>query len=157
MKKLFSVIFCSFLFCSSGFSQESEKIDEFSNLQCDEYLARIDNMIVHSQNNPTSTIYVFVYEGKEKKYNNRKKKTEDVFPAFGSAKAKIISMKKYISVVRGFNIKNISFIEAGFREKLTVEVWLVPDSAVSPKPTPTLTKIKYRKGKANGFCLGCCE
>jgi hypothetical protein len=53
-------------------------------------------------------------------------------------------------------VERFNFIEAGFREKLTVEIWLAPNGATLPKPTPTLTKMKYRKGKAVGFCIDCC-
>ncbi|HQU84444.1 MAG TPA: hypothetical protein PKY59_15005, partial [Pyrinomonadaceae bacterium] len=74
----------------------------------------------------------------------------------GSAKAKIESMKKYISNVKKLSLENFSFIEAGFRENSTIVFWNVPKGAEPPKPTPTLKKMKYRKGKAKGFCLYCC-
>ncbi|CAN5844012.1 hypothetical protein BH20ACI4_BH20ACI4_18680 [soil metagenome] len=155
MKILFSALLFCLLFCVSAFAQEAEKIDEFSNIPCDDYLARVDAAIYQAHNNPTSIVYVFIYEGKEYIYNWRKKKTEYVLPANGSAKAKIASMKEYFSTKKVL-VKNIKFIEAGFRENSTVEFWLVPNGVEPPKPVPTLETMKYRKGKAKGFCIDCC-
>ena len=149
----------SFLFCLmfgiAAFSQEPSKIDEFETLSCDDYLGRMDYTISEARKNPSSTIYVLIYEGKELKYNESKKKVEQVFPNFGSAKAKIRSIKKWL-LHREAPIERFSFVRAGFRENSTVEIWNVPDGALPPVPTPTLTKIKYRKGKAKGFCIDCC-
>lgn len=153
MKTIFSVSFFCILFCASAFSQEAQKLDEFERITCDDYLARMDNTINEARNNPSSTIYILVYEGKEIKYNSRKKKDELALPTFGSAKAKIDSMKIYLAK---FGVENFSFIEAGFRETWIVEIWLAPKGASPPKPTPTVTKMKHRKGKAIGFCTWCC-
>jgi hypothetical protein len=155
MKSLAVTMFLCILFSLSAFSQEAQKIDEFENTPCDEYLGRIDVTIIQARDNSSSTVYVLIYEGKELKYNPRKNKTELVFPNYGQAKAKIRSIKKYLAS-RKFPVKRYSFVQAGFRENLTVEIWLVPQGAMPPKPTPTLTKMKYRKGKPMGFCIDCC-
>ena len=147
-------IICSFL-SVSAFAQTAEKLDEFQNPQCDEYLARMDRAISKADEDPTSNIYFLIYEGKEGRWSERKKKREFVYSAYGSVDAKIRSMKKYISI-RGASVARYKYVKAGFRENLTVEVWLVPAGATSPAPTPTLTKMKYRKAKAIGFCTRCC-
>jgi hypothetical protein len=115
----------------------------------------MDNAINEASNNPSSIVYILIYEGKELKYNVRKKKDELALPIFGTAKAKINSIKKYLSL-RKSPVKNFSFIEAGFRETPAVEIWIAPNWASPPKPTPTILKMKYRKGKAIGFCIDCC-
>ncbi|HTK36923.1 MAG TPA: hypothetical protein VL325_00395, partial [Pyrinomonadaceae bacterium] len=139
----------------SAYSQNAEKLDEFQNPQCDDYLARMDLAISKAAVNPASAIYSLIYEGKEGRWSERQKKREFVYPNHGSTDAKIRSMKKYISI-RGASVAKFKFVKAGFRENITVEVWLVPYGATPPTPTPTLTKMKYRKGKATGFCLWCC-
>jgi hypothetical protein len=53
--------------------------------------------------------------------------------------------------------QNFEFVVAGFRENFTVEFWIVPNGVTPPEPSPTLTKMKYRKGIPAKFCLGCCE
>src|SRR5688572_5073152 len=155
-KQLFSFLLVLFFLINvSAQDKETRKIDELENTPCDDYLSRMDATMVEAYNNPSSTVYVLIYEGKELKYNSRKNKTELVFPNYGSAKAKIRSIKKYLSI-RKFPAERFEFVKAGFRKNLTVEIWLVPAGATPPKPTPTLTKMKYRKGKATGFCIDCC-
>lgn len=155
-KFLLTIIFC--LFSAAVFAQtdEGRKIDEFADIPCDGYLARMDAVLVTAQNNPSSTVYVLIYEGKELKYNSRKKKKELVLPTFGSAEAKIRSIKKYFFSFRKFKGKNFTFVKGGFRESSGVEIWLVPAGGIPPKATPTIKKMKYRKGKATGFCTDCC-
>jgi hypothetical protein len=155
MKTTFLILLFCILCSVPAFSQESQKIDEFENIPCDDYLARMDYAMVKASDNPSSTIYVLIYEGRELKYNSRKNKNELVYPNFGSAKAKISSMKKYVAS-REFPVERFTFVNAGFRKNLAVEIWLRSTGETPPKPTPTLTKMKYRKGKASGFCLWCC-
>lgn len=155
MKIISSLIFtlvCIF----SVFSQEARKIDEFGNISCEDYLSRINNIFYHSRENPSANIYILVYEGKELIYNYRKKKEELVFPQYGLANYHVYLMKMRLESFSGVDIERFVFIKAGFRESFGVEFWLVPTGATPPKQTPTLTKIKYRKGKPKSFCLACC-
>jgi len=155
MKKPLLVLLFCLLFVVSAFSQEARKFDTLENINCEQYLARMDNALVHARANPTDTIYVLIYEGKEPMYNSRTKKTESVPPISGSAEAKIRSIKKYLAIKK-FPAARFSFVKAGFHENALVEIWFVPAGAAPPKAAPTLTKMKYRKGKATGFCTECC-
>jgi hypothetical protein len=155
MKAIFSALLFCLLFSISAFSQEAQKFDEFEAISCDDYLGRMDAAIVQARNNPSATVYVLIYEGKEWMYNRRKNKSELVFPAYGLTDAKIRSIKKYLSI-RKLTVKRFSFVKAGFRDEMTVEVWIVPNGAAPPKPTPTVTKMRYRKGVPRGFCTDCC-
>ncbi|MDQ3800447.1 MAG: hypothetical protein M3384_13445 [Acidobacteriota bacterium] len=156
MKTIFSTLIFCFLLSASAFAQEAaQKFDEFTVLPCDEYMGRMDTYLVHARDNPSLQIYVLIYEGKEPVYNARERKAEMKPPVFGSAEAKIRSIKKYMSY-RKLPINRFSFVKAGFRENAAVEIWTVPNGATPPKPTPTLMKMKYRKGKPKGFCTDCC-
>jgi hypothetical protein len=138
-------------------AQKAEVFDEFSDLPCDHYLARIDNIVFQAKNNPSLEIYIFVYEGKTRRHKgNGTSETEQVLPQQSLAKAKIRSMKEYISKIRKYTVEQFKFVEAGFQEGFKIQVWLVPTGAIPPKPEPTLTRMKYRKGSPSGFCLGCC-
>lgn len=155
MKKvIFALLFCHW-FCLPAYSQEAAKIDEFETDNCETHLARMDNLISFSSDNPTARIYMLVYEGMVGNYNYDKQKIEYRLPTFGLAQARLKSIKDYISKVRGYSVKNFVFVSAGFLEKAKVEVWTVPNGATPPKPSSTLTKVKYRKGKSKGFCLSC--
>lgn len=154
---LLPVIFCLFVLSVFGQENEARKLDEYGTIPCDEYLARADAMIIAQKNNPNSKIYVFVYEGKEKRsvYNKGEMTYKSVLPPRGLATAKIASMKKYVAL-KISALENYVFANGGFREDFWVEIWIIPNGAEPPKPTPALKKIKYRKGKAIGFCLDCC-
>ena len=137
----------------SAFSQEAKLVDEFGILQCEDYLARMDGVSGQLSNDSTGKIYVLVYEGKTKSFEygrDGKSTIISLLPQYGLADAKIRSMKRRASA------DNVVFVKAGFREDFGIEIWLVPAGATPPKPNPTLTKIKYRKGKPEGFCTGCC-
>jgi hypothetical protein len=137
------------------FSQEARKIVDDSNVSCEEHLSRMDLVTIEAQNDPTTDVYVLVYEGKEKRYNQVTKKQELSLPAFGSAKANIRSIRKYLKT-RGAPLERFKFVSAGFMENATLQVWVGPRPSVPPKPEPTLRKMKYRKGKPIGYCTSCC-
>lgn len=149
------MLFC-FLFCVSAFSQEAEKIDEFGNIYCDDYLARMDSVFNVLKDNPNSKIYVLVYEGRLKKAISDNKYNiigyRYVLPRFGEAKTRIKTIKKRIALYKQPS-ENFIFIEGGLREKFTVEFWLVRNDSIPPKPMPTLKKMKYQKGRPSGFCI----
>ena len=157
--QLFSFLFLiSFVFGISAQTQEARKIDEFGNTNCEGYLARMDGFLIELNNLPDSKGYVFVYAGKTLvSYNNKGKYIGDqnqyVLPYRNEAKSRIQAMKTRL---RSKNLPNgqINFVESGFRENYTVEFWLVPKGVMLPKPTPTLTKMRYRKGAASDFCRG---
>jgi hypothetical protein len=157
-KFLLAIIFCLFALSVFGQTREAQKLDEFGSIPCDEYLARADTMIAAQANNPGAMIHVFIYEGKSKTPIYKKGELvsyKSSLPPFGLAKAKIDSMKKYLKR-RKIPVENYVFANGGFREDFWVEIWVVPPGAEAPKPTSTVKKMKYRKGKASGFCTWCC-
>lgn len=155
MKTIFSALLFCLLLVVPAFSQQAQKFDGFEALPCDEYLGRMDNIIYAARNNPGATIYVLIYEGREFNYDSRTAKTELALSVLGSAEAKINSIKKYLRY-RKLPVKRFAFVKAGFRENAAVEIWLVQEGAVPPKAAPTLTNMKYRRGKVFGFCTDCC-
>jgi hypothetical protein len=155
MKTLFLVLLF-LLPAFAAFSQEARKIDEFENIPCDEYLGTIDNALETASKEPKSTLYFLFYEGKVLDYNRRTKETEFMFPVIGEIDAKIRATRGLV-IRRKFPAGHFRFMKAGIREKATVEIWLVPAGAKEPTATPTLTKMKHRKGKAQVFCANCCN
>ncbi len=142
---------------SSSFAQQAELIDEFVNGSCEDYLSRMANAHYSLTADLNAKVYFLIYEGKEFRFNANGTKSKLVFPEYGLAKAKIRSIKEFFKTHQSENLLDrIVFVEAGFRENFTLEIWSVPNGATPPKPTPTLTKMKYRKGKPVGFCAGCC-
>jgi len=130
------------------------QIDEFGSPSCEEYLAHMDNAITQAANNPSSIILVHVYEGKTTRYKHTGDKytKETPRPQYGLANAVIRSMKKYLKLHKA-PTERFLFKSVGFREEFKVDIWLLPKGAKEPEPSPTLTKLRYRKGKPSGFCL----
>lgn len=160
MKIFLLVIFVLLISCPL-FSQEVKQVDAWGNLECDHYIKRLAGVFQESKDNPSARIYFFVYEGKEssqshRNYNYRNDKSRLLLPQYGSAKAKIKSIRDGLKLLLKADLEKFVFIEAGFQDTEHIEIFLVPDGATPPKPTPTLKKMKYRKGKPRGFCLGCC-
>lgn len=68
--RFFLSSFILLILASMTFSQSKAAvpIDEFGSVQCEEYLARMDNIFIQAANNPNAKIYVFVYDGKTQSY-----------------------------------------------------------------------------------------
>ncbi len=144
-----------FLFAASAYSQEAIEFTEFGNIPCDDYLARMDAIFSESQRNPAARVYILLYEGKVPTYNERTKRAELKRPIVGLAEARIRSIKRYADH-RGFDKKRLAFVKAGFRNESALEAWIVPPGATPPIPSETVRKMRYRPGKAFGYCIECC-
>lgn len=93
------------------------------------------------ENDPKKSSYIIVYAG-------RKSKKDE---------AKIVAsrMKDYLINKRGVSPSRIEAIDGGYREKPSLDIWLVPEGKEPPKPTPTLNpnqvvvrgKMKTKKRK----------
>lgn len=150
-KRLFSFLFLLTLVVSAAAqkpaeSRKFEKIDSADG--CEYQRSVVDNFFIQLQNNPEFTGFIIYYEGKyvAENYNDKVKKTKYVLPRYGEANSRIQIIRDHIRL-RRFDRDRILFINGGYREEFKIEFWLVPDGAELPKPTPTLDKIQYRKGK----------
>ena len=153
--RLFTLLFLILLRTSPAFAQEVVKFDEFVKIPCDDYLSRMDALFQEASNSPAATVYILLYEGKVIDYSPRTKRWELMRPKVGLAEARIRSIKNRIDY-RGFDKTRFVFLKAGFREEATLESWIVPGSASPPTPTNTVPKMRYRPGRAVGFCVECC-
>jgi hypothetical protein len=141
------LIFYFIFFAVSVSAQEAIKVDEFENLPCDELGGRIHNVFAESAESKDSKIHIIIYQGKllRPSYNFQNK---TIYPRRNEVKAEIENIKSRISIFK-LDKSRFVLIEGGFRERFTVEVWLVPNGAIAPKPTPTLKTMKYSKGKSS--------
>lgn len=143
-----------FAFNVSAQNKAAELIDEFPTLNCEDLLARADNFASLLNKNPYSKLYVVFYEGKhpEQFYNKKEKKVEwkSVNPRHGEASNKTEAITFYLTKYRKISQGRFELIDGGYDTEYRVQVWLVPNSAEPPKPSPTLEEkdIKFRKGKA---------
>lgn len=151
VKKLLFGLFVLFSLAAAGLAQtvEATKVDEFEFVDCDNLQNRLDYFFGRVINSlKPSKGYIMVYEGKVSSY---KKDNEMVNPRRGEAKSQIQTIKNHTRF-RSIASEKIVFVNGGLRNNFTVEFWLVPNDAAPPQATPTLKRIKYRKGRATDIC-----
>lgn len=107
-----------------------KRFDEFPSVAHDDDKARFDNLAIELQNNPGSTGYVVAYAGR----NSRA----------GEADRMGQRAVEYLTTTRGLSADRVRFINGGYRESNAFELWLVPQGAAPPAPTPTLTPDQVR-------------
>ncbi|MET0623936.1 MAG: hypothetical protein ABW250_13205 [Pyrinomonadaceae bacterium] len=103
----------------------SKRFDEFPSIAFDDDKARLDNLAIELQNSPGSTGYVIAYAGRGR-------------PAGEAARMGRRALD-YLTTARGISRERLVFIDGGHREANAFELWVVPQGAESPRPTPTLT------------------
>jgi hypothetical protein len=72
----------------------------------------------------------------------------------GEVQKRTTCMKGYMLERRGFRADQITIVHGGFRENAMMELWIVPQGACPPEPTPTVAPedVKFLKGKAKYSC-----
>jgi hypothetical protein len=90
----------------------------------DDLKARLDNLAVELQNDPSTTTYIFAYGGRTS-------------PS-GQAGRLLARSRDYLITDRGIDASRIVQVNGGFREEDCVEVWIVPRGATPPQPSPTV-------------------
>jgi len=113
--------------CTTGIIQLircERPLDFYGNIPFEDEQARLDNFAIELQNDPTSTGYIQCYGGR--------------VGYEGEARRRCERAKEYISNVRGISADRIVTEDGGFKEDLTVAVWVVPPGAKLPEATPTV-------------------
>ncbi len=100
----------------------------------DDQKARLDNLAVELQNDPTTRTYIFAYGGR----------TSPV----GQAERLLARARDYLVTQRGIDASRITMANGGFREEDCVEVWIVPQGATPPQATPTVQAGDVRPAPA---------
>ncbi len=155
MTKLFFMFLCFSIFALQSFAQskETRKFASLTTLECEGLKSLSYGFRNEINDSKNSKGYVIVYEGRKETpvYKNGSfEKYQYLLPLRGE-------LNQQIRLIRGmFNFMEIpqgkiKILNGGFREKFTIEFWINPNGAKSPKPTPTLKQMKYRRGKLYRF------
>jgi hypothetical protein len=102
----------------------ARKIDEYGNIRFNDEKARLDNYAIELQNDPTAQGYLICYGG-------RKGRT-------GEGQRRCDRAKDYLVNTRGISGDRIVTVDGGYKEDLTVELWVVPQGANPPTASPTV-------------------
>jgi hypothetical protein len=130
--------------CTTSFAkpQTARKVDEYGNIRFNDEKARLDNFAIELQNDPTSQGYLICYGGRRGRA--------------GEAQARCDRAKNYLTTTRGIDASRIVTVDGGYRENLTVELWVVPSGATPPAASPTVdpSEVKAtaapRRGRRRG-------
>lgn len=102
----------------------SREFDVCCSCSFDDQKARLDNLAVELQNDPSSTTYVIAYGGRSSR--------------IGQADLLGTRARDYLVTNRGIDQSRIVVLNGGYREEDCVELWIVPSGAATPQATPTV-------------------
>lgn len=102
----------------------SRQFDVCCSCSFDDQKARLDNLAVELQNDPSTTTYVIAYGGRTSR--------------IGQADLLGARARDYLVTQRGIDQSRIVVLNGGFREEDCVELWIIPRGATPPTPTPTV-------------------
>jgi len=111
-------------------------IDEYGNIHWEDEKARLDNLAIELQSDPMAKGYITCYGGRVGRA--------------GEARRRCARAKGYVSGYRHVPAEQIVTVDGGYREKLTVSLWVVPRGATPPQPSPTVdaAEVRFIKGDA---------
>jgi hypothetical protein len=107
-----------------------KRFDEFPSIAHDDDKARFDNLAIELQNNPGATGYIIAYAGRNSRAGEADRMTKRA--------------AHYLSSTRGISRERLVVINGGYRESNSFELWLVPQGAEPPRPTPTVSPDERR-------------
>jgi hypothetical protein len=122
--------------CTTGITAapDARKVDEYGNIKFNDEKARLDNYAIELQNDPTAQGYLVCYGGRTGRT--------------GEAQRRCDRAKNYLVSTRGIDASRIVTVDGGFREELTVELWVVPSGANPPAASPTVDPSEVRPARA---------
>jgi hypothetical protein len=111
----------------------AREFDECVNCMFDDQKARLDNLAVELQNDPSTRAYIIAYGGR--------------MSPVGQVEKLMSRARDYIVTQRGIDASRLVIVNGGFREEDNVELWVVPSGAAAPQATPTVQagELKPRK------------
>lgn len=111
----------------------SREFDECDNCTYDDQKARLDNLAVELQNDPSTRAYIIAYGGR--------------YSPISQVEVLMKRARDYIVEQRGIDASRLAIVNGGFREGDSVELWVVPAGAEAPRATPTVQagEVKPRK------------
>jgi hypothetical protein len=122
--------------CTTGVRPEirARKVDEYGNIRFNDEKARLDNFAIELQNDPTAQGHLVCYGGRTGRT--------------GEAQRRCDRARNYLVNTRGISADRIVTVDGGFREELTVELWIVPSGATPPQATPSVDPSEVRPARA---------
>ena len=102
----------------------AQEFDECNSCSYDDQKARLDNLAVELQNDPSTRAYILAYGGR--------------MSPLGQVEKLMSRARDYLITQRGIDASRLVVVNGGFREEDSVELWIVPSGAAAPRATPTV-------------------
>ncbi len=102
----------------------AKEFDECNSCTFDDQKARLDNLAVELQNDPSTRAYIIAYGGR--------------MSPVGQVEVLMSRARDYLVSQRGIDASRLVVVNGGFREEDSVELWMVPSGAKPPQATPTV-------------------
>jgi len=151
MKSFIGIAFCLCMWFENAHAQEPshpppllvapERFDQWGDIHLNDENARLKQLAIQAKEWSLSIIYLFIHAGQT--------------ACAGEAKARGIRAKNYL-VRQGISSERIVLTDAGWRKKVSVQVWIWPPELGEPKVNSDFNlkrsavrlekncKIKYR-------------
>ena len=122
--------------CTTGIGVVAiaRKVDEYGNIRFNDEKARLDNYAIELQNDPTAQGNLICYGGRRGRA--------------GEAQRRCDRAKDYLVTTRGIDGSRIITTDGGFKEDLTVELWVVPSGATAPVASPSVDPSEVQAAPA---------
>ncbi|HEY0322063.1 MAG TPA: hypothetical protein VGC66_13975 [Pyrinomonadaceae bacterium] len=108
----------------------ARKVDEWPSIAYDDDKARFDNFAIELQSNPDAQGYVIAYSGRTSRA--------------GQAERLSDRARSYLTQMRGVDSNRLVIVNGGYRDADTYELWVVPQGAQAPQPSPTVSPSEAR-------------
>jgi hypothetical protein len=116
--------------------------DEFGDINCEDEMARLDNLAVQVQSDPQTKAVIIFYGGKL---------FRGKLPRRGEAAARAARLKPYLVERRGIPADRVVVIDGGYAEEWHVDLWVLPKEIANPSTYFSIPadQIQFRKGKVS--------
>jgi hypothetical protein len=102
----------------------AQEFDECNSCTYDDQKARLDNLAVEMQSDPSTRVYIIAYGGR--------------MSPLAQVEVLMSRAREYLVSQRGIDASRLVVVNGGFREVDSVELWIVPSGAKPPQATPTV-------------------
>ncbi len=106
------------------------KFDEYGDLAINKERERLNDFALMLKSEPNTQGYIIVYAGRRARV--------------GEAQARAERAKKYLVTIRSMNSGRVVTVDGGYREQLTIELFIRATGGAEPIPSPTVCPSEVR-------------
>jgi hypothetical protein len=132
---VFLILLASIEICFGQKNTISEPFDEFGEINCDDFLGRLDNFLVALRNDPASSGYAVIHGKKENQGPSYRYRSR---------------LRGHIKF-RGFDLNRVTIIRGEESENLKIQLWVIRAGTDPPSNTNLGWDYPFSTSKARKF------